>query len=201
MQPLPDILPIPPAQLVPVNPLPKIVLPCLQIEESTFHGPSTNDHTSSSNHPSPTSDFSTNSLLYNSSPSSDLCNSPTDHPPSSAFPSEASSALPSDSELLLPSSTKAVKQTGLLDFFSKIPAEELHSRWRKRKRDNEERDKEEYTERKRKEDAEVVRKKACRREQNQTAQSRQREKLKKEAKVELKGNTNQDSSVGFFSCV
>src|SRR6202000_538240 len=112
-----------------------------------------------------------------------LHNSPIDQPPSSAFPSEANSALASDSELPPPSSTK---QTGLLNFFSKIPTEEFHARWQKRKRDNEERDKEEYAERKRRGDAEVLYKKARRREQNRIAQNRRRERVKKEAKVGLK---------------
>ena len=181
-----------------VNPLPQTPLLCLQIEESTFYSPSASDHTSSHNHPSPTSDLFTESLLHNMSSSSDLYNSPIDQPPSSAFPSGTSSALVSDSELPPLSSTKAVNQTGLLDFFSKIPSEEFHARWRKRKRDNEERDKEDYEERKRKGDAELLHKKAHRREQNRIAQGRRREKLRKKAKVE---NIEQDSSVSLFSCV
>ena len=141
-------------------------LPHLQIEESTFQGPSTGDYTSFSNHPSPTSDLSTQSLLHYSSPSFDHCDSPND-PPSSAFPSGASSALTSDSEPLPASSTKASKQTGLGDFFSKIPAEELHTRWRKRKRDNEEKYREEHEERKRKANQDALQKKNLRREQTE----------------------------------
>jgi hypothetical protein len=182
-----------------VHPLPKISLPCLQIEDSDFHGHSTGDHTSHSNNSSPASDLFTKSLLHDHSPSPDLYNSPIEQAPSSAFPSEASSALASDSEPPLSSSTKATKQTGLLDFFSKIPSQELHARWQKRKRDNEARDEEEYAKRKLKGDAEVLHKKACRREQNRIAQGRRREKLRKETMAKFKGNDEQDSSVGLFS--
>jgi hypothetical protein len=94
-----------------------------------------------------------------------------------------------------------MNQSGLFDFFSKIPPEEFHARWRKRKLDNEERDREEYAERKKRGDAEVLHKKARRQEQNRIAQGRRREKLKNMAKISLKGNTKQDSSVCLSFCV
>jgi hypothetical protein len=202
-QPLPDILPLFSAQQIAVNPLSQISLPSLQIKEPkpTFCGPSASDCTASSRCPSPTSEFSTGSLLHDLSPNPDFYGLSSDQPPSSAFPSEASSAQTSDSELPLSSTTQAKKQTGLLDFFSKVPTEELNARWRKRKRDNEERDKEEYAERKRRGDAEVLQKKAHRCEQNRTAQSRRHEKLRKMPKAELQENTEQESSVGLLSYI
>lgn len=109
--------------------------------------------------------------------------------------------MTSDSEPPISSSNKAVTQTGLLDFFSKVPSEELHACWRKRKRDNEERGKEEYAERKRRSDREVLQKMAHRHEQNQMAQSRRREKLRTKAKTELEDNIKQDYSVSLISYI
>ena len=114
----------------------------------------------------------TEDLIMDFSIDPDLCNSPIDWPPSStfvsssAFASETSSALASELDLPLPSSPKAKKQVGLLDFFSKIPSEELHTRWRKRKRENEERDQEEYAEWKQKDEAEKSCKQAQKYERN-----------------------------------
>ena len=59
----------------------------------------------------------------------DLYDSPIDQPPLSAFTSETSSALASESDLPSPSLPKATKQTDLLNFFSKMPSEEVHAKW------------------------------------------------------------------------
>ena len=60
------------------------------------------------------------------------------------MPSEVSSAVTSDSDLPPPpsKSSKPVRQTGLLNFFSVIPGDEAHAAWGKRKRDNQEADEE-----------------------------------------------------------
>ena len=106
--------------------------------------------------------------------------------------------LASDSDLPLPS-TKAKKQTGLSDFFSKIPSEESYARWRKRKHDNEEKDREAYAKRKRKEETEKSLKEAHRRESNRLSQQRRQDRLRKEkVKAKLQGDTGQDSSVSFL---
>jgi hypothetical protein len=64
-------------------------------------------------------------------------------PPSSGVPSEVNSAVTSDSDLppsppppSLPKSSKPIQQTGLLNFFSAIPRDEVHAAWGKQKRDN-----------------------------------------------------------------
>ena len=117
------------------------------MKESTAHNTSTSNHTMDSpDHPTSNLSLLTKDLYNGSSPEPDASNS--DQPPLSAFPSESGSVLASDSDLPLPSSTKAKKQTGLSDFFSKIPSEESYARWRKRKHDNEEKDREAYAKRK-----------------------------------------------------
>ena len=145
----------------------------------------------------------TEDLVLDFSIHSDLCDSPIDQPPSSAFASEAdsalvsetSSALASEFDFPLHSSPKAAKQSGLLNFFSKMPSEEFHTRWRKRKRENAERDQEEYEERKRKDEAQKLKKQAHRREQNRISQQRVRERQRKgKERVRL-----QESSVSLFS--
>jgi hypothetical protein len=90
----------------------------------------------------------TDSLIYdhfNSSVNDHLDYSGSDLsaylPPSSGVPTEVSSAMASDSDLPPP----PVKQTQLLNFFSTVPADEAYTKWAKRKRDNQERDKEERT--------------------------------------------------------
>jgi hypothetical protein len=72
----------------------------------------------------------------------------THPPPSSNAPTEISSAVASDSDLLLPQtkSSKPIKQTGLLNFFSVILGDEAHAMWGKRKRVNLERDEEQCAE-------------------------------------------------------
>ena len=75
---------------------------------------------------------------------------------SSPLASGANSALTSDPDLPLPSSTKATKQTNLFGFFQKVAPEELHVKWQKRKRDNEDQDKEEFVERKRQDEADKL---------------------------------------------
>ena len=60
---------------------------------------------------------------------SDFCDSPIDQPPSSTFISDTSSAPVSESDLPPPSSPNAKKQTGLFNFFPKIPSEEFHTKW------------------------------------------------------------------------
>lgn len=173
---------------------------CPQIGKSTSHDPPIRDYTHSPSYPSPNPSLFAESSLdnsNNSSPSPDPYDSPVDQPPSSAFPSEPSSALASDSEVPFSSSSKATKQTGLLDFFSKMPSGEFHARWRKRKRDNAERDREEYERQKMRDDEEKLHKKARRREQYRAAQNKQRNRLKAEKQVAGK----QDSSVSFLYLV
>jgi hypothetical protein len=99
---------------------------------------------------------------------------------SSALASEVSSALASDSELPPLPSTKARKQTDLLNFFSKMPSDELHAKWQKRKRDNEDKDREEYAKRKQKNEAENLRKLTTKRANNQVSQKKRRDRLQKE---------------------
>ena len=121
----------------------------------------------------------------------DFCGSPVNQPPSSAEPS---SAAVSDSDLLQSTSIKITKQAGLLNFFQKIPAKEAHEKWQKRKQENEESNQAEYAKRKRKDEAEKLRKQVHRREQNRVSQGRRRERLRKEKdRVEL-----QASSVSLF---
>ena len=93
---------------------------------------------------------------------SDFCDSPIDQPPSSTFISDTSSAPVSESDLPPPSSPNAKKQTGLFNFFPKIPSEEFHTKWWKRKWENEERDQEEYAKWKQKDEAEKLHKQAHR---------------------------------------
>jgi hypothetical protein len=66
--------------------------------------------------------------------------------------------LSQKSDLPFPPSIKARKQTGLLDFFSRMPAKEVHEKWGKRKRENEDRDREEHAKLKWKEEAEKLQK-------------------------------------------
>ena len=103
-----------------------------------------------------------------------------DWPPSSTMPSETNSAAVSESDLPFPSSIKARKQTGLLDFFSRMPAKEVHEKWRKRKRENEDRDREEHAKLKQKEEAEKLQKLEKRRANNRLSQARRRERLTRE---------------------
>lgn len=98
----------------------------------------------------------------------------------SALTSEAGSALASDSDLPLPSPTKATKQTDLHGFFSKVPSKEPHEKWRKRKRDDEDKDREKYAERKRRDEAEQLHKLVNKRLRNQVAQKKRRDRLRNE---------------------
>ena len=133
--------------------------------------------------------------LSNYSPASP--NFPTDYdcydslvnqPPPSTLPSEASSAIASevssavasDSDLPSLSSTKATKQTHLLNFFSKMPSDQLHAKWQKRKRDNEDKDREEHAKRKQKDEAEKLHKLTTKRTNNKISQKKRRDRLKKE---------------------
>jgi hypothetical protein len=186
IQPLPNTPLVPPSQEVVVDPPSQISFYYPQLEESTPHELPTSEDTHSPSHPSPISSwFAENSLnnSNNSSASPNPYDSPVDEPPTSAFPSESSSPWASESEVLLPSSTKAAKQPGLLDFFSKIPSDEFHARWRKRKREDAEKDREEYEKQKKKEDAEQLHKKARRREQYRVSQSKRRSRLRAEKPV------------------
>ena len=99
---------------------------------------------------------------------------------SSPLASGANSALTSDSDLPPPSSTKATKQSNLFGFFSKVSSEEPHARWRKRKQDNEDRDREEYAERKQKNDADKLQKLEKKRGNNNAAQRKRRKRIKEE---------------------
>ena len=168
-----------------------------------------------SSHPSPEPDILPEGLHHTPYTSSEFYES--DQPPSSTFPSEPCSAFPSEpssifpsepssavasgpssamvsySEPPPPSSIKATKQTGLLNFFSTIPPEQHYASWRKRKRDNKERDQEEYARRKRKDEAEQNLKKARRREQNRNAQTKRRENLRGETGTKTKCSIQHNS--------
>jgi hypothetical protein len=138
--------------------------------------------------------------LSNSSPPSpsfsadpDLYESLFNQPPPSILPSEASSAQASDSDLPPSSFTKATKQNNLLNFFSKVPSTELHARWQKRKRDNEDQDREDYMERKQKDEAERLCKLTNKRANNQVSQKKRRDRLK--AEKAAFSEAGEDSSV------
>ena len=198
VQPLPHLISIPPTQQETVNPLPHFSLHTFQMEELTTPNPSTSDHAEDPpNYPTFDFDLITEDLGNTPSSGTDIYDSPMDQPLSSAFPSETSSALASDSDLPPPSSIVATKQTGLFDFFSKIPSGESHARWQKRKRDNEDRDKNEYEERKKKGEAEKLQKLTNKRARNRVSQAKHRLRNQKD-KAKLQVDTGQDSSVGFF---
>jgi len=88
----------------------------------------------------PTCDYDHSNHSY-----SDIATHP---PPTSNAPTEVSSPVVSDSDLPPPQTqpSKPIQQTGLLNFFPIIPADEAYATWRKRKRDNLERDEEERAE-------------------------------------------------------
>ena len=189
MQPLPKVLPAPSVQQVVADPLPYINPP------------------NPPNYPMASPSLVTEDLFYYTpaSPSFsatlDPYDSLIDQPPPSILPSEASSALPSetssalasDSDLPSLSSTKAVKQTDLLNFFSKMPSKEYHGQWQKRKRDNQDRDREEHAKRKQKDEAEKLRKLAKKRANNQVSQKKRRDRLKEEKAI--LSEAGQDPSV------
>ena len=137
-----------------------------------------------SNYPPTSPSFPTNPDLYDSL---------LDQPPPSILPSEASSAFTSDSELPPPSSTKATKKTNLFNFFPKIPSDEPHARWQKRKRENEDKDEEERTEQKQREEAENLCKLTKKRANNRASQKKRRDRLKEEQAA--LSEAEQDSSV------
>jgi len=120
--------------------------------------------------------------------------SDSDLPPS-ILSSEASSALASDSDLPPSSSTKATKQTNLLGFFPKVPAKDVHTKWKKRKRDNEVKDREEYAERKQRDEAAQLHKLTNNRAMNRVSQKKRRDRLKEEKAV-LSGSSV--SSLGYI---
>ena len=136
-----------------------------------------------SNYPPTNLSFPTNPDLYGSL---------LDQPPPSILPSEASSAFTSDSELPPPSSIKATKKTNLFNFFPKIPSDEPHARWQKRKWENEDKDEEERTEQKQREEAENLHKLTKKRANNQASQKR-RDRIKEEQAA--LSEAEQDSSV------
>ena len=105
------------------------------------------------------------------------------HQPSNV-PTEVSSAVTSDSDLPPPSfgSFKKTKQTGLLNFFSAIPADEAHAVWSKRKRDNQGRDEEERTEAKHQEEEWRETKRQKQRDNNRLSQQKHRKKIKNQEK-------------------
>jgi len=118
-----------------------------------------------------------------------------DQPPPSILPSEASSpwiseasspwtsgvnsALASDSDSP-PPPTKAAKQTNLLGFFPKVSAEEPHTKWRKRKQDNEDMDRKEHAEHKQKDEADKLRKLKNKRARNKASQKKWRDRIREE---------------------
>jgi len=196
VQPLPHLIPIPPTQQETVNPLPHVSLHTFQMEGFTAPNTSTSAEDPPT-YPTFNLDLITEDLGNTPSSGTDLYDSPMDQPLSSAFPSETSSALASDSDLPPPSSIVATKQTGLFDFFSKIPPGESHARWQKRKRDNEDRDQNEYEERKKKGEAEKLQKLTNKRTRNRVSQAKHRLRNQKD-KAKLQVDIGQDSSVGFF---
>jgi biopolymer transport protein ExbD len=108
-------------------------------------------------------------------------------PPSSGVPSEVSSAVTSDSDLPPPpppspppKSSKPVQQTGLLNFFSAVPRDEVHAAWGKRKRDNWERDEEARIEVTRKQEKWKQEKLSDIREGNRLSQQKRRKKIQKQ---------------------
>lgn len=104
-------------------------------------------------------------------------------PPSSEMPTELSSAVVSDSDPPLPSSSKSLKpvqQSGLLNFFPIIPADEAHTAWSKRKRDNQDRDEEERAEVTRQQEGWKEKKLQTNRERNRLAQQKHRKKVKEQ---------------------
>ena len=137
-----------------------------------------------SNYPPTSPSFSTGPNLYKSL---------LDQPPPSTLPSEASSALTSDYDLPPPSSTKATKQINLFNFFSKIPSDEPHARWQKRKQENEDKDEEEHTEQKQRDEAENLHKLTEKCANNKASQKKRWDRLKEE-KAAL-SEAEQDSSV------
>ena len=131
---------------VAVDPLPRISVHNItsDLTEDLYDHPMAQDNSDFPlaenllDHPGSNTSLLTKDLIMDFSINPDLCDSPIDWPPSSTFTSfsfisETSSALVSESSLLLPSSPKTKKQTGLSDFFSKIPSEEFHTKWKKRK--------------------------------------------------------------------
>ena len=147
--------------------------------------------------------FPTNPYLY------DLL---VDQPPPSVLPSGASSALPSevnspwvsgdnsplssDSDLPPTSFTKATKQTDLFGFFSKVPSEDLHEKWQKRKRDNEAKDRGEHMEQKQKDEAYKLCKLSRKRARNSISQRKRRARIREEeATLSEEGKDSQVSSV------
>ena len=202
VQPFPETLPFPPVQQTEFEPSPPAPVfvqppPVSPVQQARVDSLPLSDSSMDEDipeHPVSNHSLLTGDFLMDFSVDPELCDSPIDRPPSSTFTSETSSAWASEPDLPLLSSVKATKQTGLLDFFSKVPSEEPHARWRKRKRENQEKDQEEYAERKKRDEAEKLRKQNHRREKNKISQKRRRERLKKEKdRAKL-----QDSSVSFF---
>jgi hypothetical protein len=142
-------------------------------------------------------DYSLPSPSFSTNP--DLYDSLIDQPPPSILPSEASSALASDSDLPSPSSTKAKKQTDLHSFFLKMPGDELHAKWGKRKRDNEDRDREESAKQKQKAEAQKLHKQAKTRANNKVSQRKRRDRLEKEKSKLFEAE--QDSTVSLLVCI
>ena len=110
----------------------------------------------------------------------DLCDLLVNQPPPSILPSEASSPLVSDSDLPPLPPIKAIKQTNLLNFFSKTPSTEHHTKWQKRKRDNKDKDREELAKRKQKGEAEKLHNLENKRAKNRVSQKKRRNRLKEE---------------------
>jgi len=218
VQPLPDILPAPLTQQTVDDPLFHIPLYTPQIEEPTIYNthasgyskdppPSPPDYCMAkpssatedlSNYSPPSPGLSLGlgfyDLLVDQPPLSILPSEASPAPasdsdlPSSVLPSEASSALASDSDIQPSSFTKATKQTNLLGFFPKVPAEVVYTKWWKRKRENEVGDKEEYAERKQKDEAEKLQKLTNKRTMNQISQKKQQDRIKEE-KAALSGSS------------
>jgi hypothetical protein len=104
------------------------------------------------------------------------------YPPSSNVSSEVNSAVASDSDLPQPShkASKPVHQTGLLNFFSTIPADKAQAMWREKKRKNREKDDEERAEIMQQEKEWKTEKLQIQRENNKLSQRKRRKRIHEE---------------------
>ena len=136
-----------------------------------------------------THDFSDNSSIYDYSEPSTYYN--TEHPgpgisldlpPSSGVSSGVSSGITSDSDLPPPPSkpSKPVHQTGLLNFFSAIPADKAHATWSEKKRKNRDRDEEVAADTKCREKKQKEHKLQVSREKNRLSQQKHRMRIQDE---------------------
>ena len=121
-------------------------------------------------------------------------------PPSSGVSSEVSSAVTSDSDLppIPPSnSSKPAKKVGLFNFFTPISASEAHAVWKKRKRENQEKDEEERAEIERREEEWKQEKLSDIRARNRLSQQKRRKRIHgEEIKVGIRDKDGNKIQVG-----